>query len=240
MPGDARARRRHGRRARRRHPRQAARRRPGARVPRPPQRPHPRGRRRDRARARRRGRRVPPSRSPAYVPRAPTTRRSTRTSGPASGTAAPGATRSRARGAALVAGIDGDYLNVVGLPLARLQDASACSLRALFAGRFRRAGALRYTHRPARGSVTPRLRALLLMGFFSYLTGFGGRDMAVDLGTANTLVYVRGRGHRAVRAVGGGDRLAHRRGPRGRDRGQAHARPHARARSPRSGRSRTA
>src|ERR1051325_378167 len=31
------------------------------------------------------------------------------------------------------------------------------------------------------------------MGFFSYLTGFGGRDMAVDLGTANTLVYVRGR-----------------------------------------------
>jgi rod shape-determining protein MreB len=32
------------------------------------------------------------------------------------------------------------------------------------------------------------------MGVFSYLTGFGGRDMAVDLGTANTLVYVRGRG----------------------------------------------
>ena len=32
------------------------------------------------------------------------------------------------------------------------------------------------------------------MGIFSYLTGMGGRDMAVDLGTANTLVYVRGRG----------------------------------------------
>ena len=31
-------------------------------------------------------------------------------------------------------------------------------------------------------------------GLFSYLTGLGGRDMAVDLGTANTLVYVRGRG----------------------------------------------
>ncbi len=31
------------------------------------------------------------------------------------------------------------------------------------------------------------------MGLFSKL-GFGGRDMAVDLGTANTLVYVRGRG----------------------------------------------
>ncbi len=29
---------------------------------------------------------------------------------------------------------------------------------------------------------------------FSFLSGFGGRDMAVDLGTANTLVYVRGRG----------------------------------------------
>jgi rod shape-determining protein MreB len=32
------------------------------------------------------------------------------------------------------------------------------------------------------------------MGLFNSLTGFGGRDMAVDLGTANTLVYVRGRG----------------------------------------------
>ena len=31
-------------------------------------------------------------------------------------------------------------------------------------------------------------------GLFNSLTGFGGRDMAVDLGTANTLVYVRGRG----------------------------------------------
>jgi rod shape-determining protein MreB len=32
------------------------------------------------------------------------------------------------------------------------------------------------------------------MGLYSYLTGFGGRDMAIDLGTANTLVYLRGRG----------------------------------------------
>jgi rod shape-determining protein MreB and related proteins len=32
------------------------------------------------------------------------------------------------------------------------------------------------------------------MGFMGYFNGFGGRDMAVDLGTANTLVYVRGRG----------------------------------------------
>src|SRR5207253_8325143 len=37
-------------------------------------------------------------------------------------------------------------------------------------------------------------RVLGDMSIFSYLTGFGGRDMAVDLGTANTLVYVRGRG----------------------------------------------
>ena len=32
------------------------------------------------------------------------------------------------------------------------------------------------------------------MGLLRNLSGFGGRDMAVDLGTANTLVYVRGRG----------------------------------------------
>jgi rod shape-determining protein MreB and related proteins len=32
------------------------------------------------------------------------------------------------------------------------------------------------------------------MGLRTYFNGFGGRDMAVDLGTANTLVYVRGRG----------------------------------------------
>src|ERR671936_1079486 len=32
------------------------------------------------------------------------------------------------------------------------------------------------------------------MGIFTSMTGFGGRDMAVDLGTANTLAYVRGRG----------------------------------------------
>jgi len=32
------------------------------------------------------------------------------------------------------------------------------------------------------------------MGFFSDTLGFGGSDVAIDLGTANTLVYVRGRG----------------------------------------------
>jgi rod shape-determining protein MreB len=32
------------------------------------------------------------------------------------------------------------------------------------------------------------------MGILGYMSGLGGREMAVDLGTANTLVYVRGRG----------------------------------------------
>jgi rod shape-determining protein MreB and related proteins len=32
------------------------------------------------------------------------------------------------------------------------------------------------------------------MGLLGYVSGLGGREMAVDLGTANTLVYVRGRG----------------------------------------------
>src|SRR5439155_21971610 len=39
-----------------------------------------------------------------------------------------------------------------------------------------------------------RLRKERFIGIFNSLTGFGGRDMAVDLGTANTVVYVRGRG----------------------------------------------
>src|SRR5436190_230624 len=39
-----------------------------------------------------------------------------------------------------------------------------------------------------------RLRKERFIGILNSLTGFGGRDMAVDLGTANTLVYVRGRG----------------------------------------------
>jgi len=34
----------------------------------------------------------------------------------------------------------------------------------------------------------------MLIRFPRFLTGFGGRGIAVDLGTANTLVYVRGRG----------------------------------------------
>jgi len=55
--------------------------------------------------------------------------------------------------------------------------------------------AARGAWRQTRPSATESKRVLSQnMGIFSYLTGFGGRDMAVDLGTANTLVYVRGRG----------------------------------------------
>ena len=38
------------------------------------------------------------------------------------------------------------------------------------------------------------------------LFGMLSSDMAIDLGTANTLVYVKGRGRRAQRALGGRDR----------------------------------
>src|SRR3954466_8895186 len=43
-------------------------------------------------------------------------------------------------------------------------------------------------------SAAASLDSCGLMGLLGYFNGFGGRDMAVDLGTANTLVYVRGRG----------------------------------------------
>jgi len=33
-----------------------------------------------------------------------------------------------------------------------------------------------------------------VISFLGFLTGFGARDMAIDLGTANTLVYLRGKG----------------------------------------------
>jgi len=54
----------------------------------------------------------------------------------------------------------------------------------------------RVAERVCHAATRARIAAqgLSYMGMFSYLTGFGGRDMAVDLGTANTLVYVRGRG----------------------------------------------
>ena len=46
----------------------------------------------------------------------------------------------------------------------------------------------------AKAPANPQVDSDSLMGWFKSMTGFGGRDMAVDLGTANTLVYVRGRG----------------------------------------------
>ena len=120
--------------------------------------------------------------------------------------------------------IEGDYWNVVGLPVpALLQWPGTCSVDTAFCSDFvssdtGRSGPaalprLRISRldwcAPAGGaagaapSAAPdacaSASALILtstarMGFFSYLTGMGGRDMAVDLGTANTLVYVRGRG----------------------------------------------
>src|SRR5438034_11064657 len=62
-----------------------------------------------------------------------------------------------------------------------------------------------YTASPTKRRFPPRPRLIANfpqtaarldepMGFLDNLGGFGGRDMAVDLGTANTLVYVRGRG----------------------------------------------
>ena len=56
------------------------------------------------------------------------------------------------------------------------------------------AGSRMWLQSALRGLVHASRYLHLTMGFFTYLTGFGGRDMAVDLGTANTLVYVRGRG----------------------------------------------
>ena len=166
-------------------------------------------------------------------------------------------------GAALVRAVEGDYENVVGLPLATLLRHATPSCSAIAA--LRRFGLQITLAAPvvaahgrsldcARGyapderrspdaasraqrRVTESERALSrYMGIFSYLTGFGGRDMAVDLGTANTLVYVRGRGivlsEPSVVAIDSRTGEVHAVGHRG----QAHARAHARARSRRSAR----
>src|SRR6185436_12007858 len=98
-------------------------------------------------------------------------------SGSESGRAAPAATRSRA--AALRSSV---------ASRATTSTSWACLRRCS-------SGCSRSASPASTASVEPRWTRLARpMGFFSYLTGFGGRDMAVDLGTANTLVYVRGRG----------------------------------------------
>ena len=65
------------------------------------------------------------------------------------------------------------------------------------------------------------------MGFFGYFNGFGGRDMAVDLGR-RTRSSTYADAASSSGAVRGRDRRALRRGPRRRRRGEADARPYAR------------
>ena len=188
------------------------------------------------------------------LPRARTRACSTGTWPPASGASAPAPTRSRAAAPRWSSAIDGDYWNVVGLPVPA---APAPAPRAAREPRCAGAARLHVAQSPGCGSrlhcrapvpgahsgalacLSPlrRLSSLHLHdGFLLVLTGLGGRDMAVDLGTANTLVYVRGRGivlsEPSVVAIDARTR----RGPRRRPRGQADARAARRARSRRSGR----
>ena len=76
---------------------------------------------------------------------------------------------------------------------------------------------------------------------FEFFKGYFSSDLAIDLGTANTLIYVRGKGIVlnepsvvAIRQEGGpnGKKVIQEVGPRG----QADARAARRATSPRSGR----
>ena len=87
-----------------------------------------------------------------------------------------------ARRRAWSSAIEGDYLNVVGLPAALPRPTASPT-----ASRAR-------TDRLIGTGWSEPARLGFPVGLFDHLTGFGGRDMAVDLGTANTLVYVRGRG----------------------------------------------
>src|SRR6185437_958785 len=98
-------------------------------------------------------------------------------SGSESGRGAPAATRSRA--AALRSSVASRVTT---------STSWACPPRCSY-------GCSRSASPASTASVEPRwTRLARLMGLFDNLGGCGGRDMAVDLGTANTLVYVRGRG----------------------------------------------
>ena len=68
---------------------------------------------------------------------------------------------------------------------------------------------------------------------FGFLNGYFNNDLAIDLGTANTLIYVRGKGIVldepsvvAIRQEGGAERQES--NPGSRHRRQADARQHAR------------
>ena len=108
------------------------------------------------------------------VPRALRRRRSTPTSPAASGTDAPAAYAIQGLGGA-----------PRGADRGRLPQRRRAARRALLD---------RCSPRTRRTCCKSAARLARPMSWFNALTGFGGRDMAVDLGTANTLVYVRGRG----------------------------------------------
>ena len=76
------------------------------------------------------------------------------------------------------------------------------------------------------------------------LAGLFSSDLAIDLGTANTLVYAQGQGPDLLgaerRRRGQGPERARREGARRRSRGEGDAGPHARPESARCARSRTA
>ena len=138
-------------------------------------------------------------------------------------------------GSTLVERLEGSVSNVVGLPVGLLLELAPELFDQRLSSRSAPAICVAF------GMILPwKSSRNRHMGVFSYLRGLGGRDMAVDLGTANTLVYVRGRGivlsEPSVVAIDS----AHRPGPRGRRRSEADAGPHPGQRSPRSGRSRTA
>ena len=107
---------------------------------------------------------------------------STATSRAASGRGGRAATRSRASAAGSSSG-----------STATTSTSSACPARSSSTCSTERAPELlRLRETGCKSQVESYTRSSMSM--FRSMTGFGGRDMAVDLGTANTLVYVRGRG----------------------------------------------
>ena len=103
-----------------------------------------------------------------------------------SGASAPAPTRSRA---SAPGSSSGSRATTSTSSASRPRCSSACS-------RERFAGVYGFGVRPTRNADFQdfALDSETPMGLRTYFNGFGGRDMAVDLGTANTLVYVRGRG----------------------------------------------